>query len=370
MKIGILTFHRARNYGAFLQSYALKSYLLSIGVNAFIVDYWPKGHEEMYKLFSLRKILNRLFKPLSLIRYIKFSVLTFNEARIRKTKMDALVTKYLGVHSDVMFSSKKDLSKVEADILFYGSDQIWWKSDMETYKGFDEVYWGEYVNSKIKKVSYAASMGCLNFSCKDIEFIKEHLKKFSDISVREQSVCELLTPLTSYKIKVVIDPVFLMPRSFWEEKCKKKVCSYNYVLFYNLLPTKEGRKLAEFLSVKYNCKVIEVTGQVVIDPTHEKYQTADALELVSLIKNADFVVSSSFHGVAFSLLFEKQFYSIGLGGLAGRVQSLLSLTGLSDRVLKFAEQYSSLSLIDYNSVNPKLRKIIDSSKEFINKSIL
>ena len=63
MKIGILTFHRARNYGAFLQSYALKSYLLSIGVNAFIVDYWPKGHEEMYKLFSLRKILNRLFNP-------------------------------------------------------------------------------------------------------------------------------------------------------------------------------------------------------------------------------------------------------------------------------------------------------------------
>lgn len=366
MKIGIFTFHRAINYGAFLQAFALKTYLTSLGNQVEIIDYWPEGHAEVYRLLPTswknRNILGKIKILFSfLIRYTR--------AKKRKDKMQNLVEKYFGLKTIPVYSTSDSLSNLSFDCFFYGSDQVWWKSTIPTYKGFDSVYWGENVSDSINKVAYAPSMGVLNLTEQDKNKIKKWLGNFSAISVREVELYNILHTLTEKNISVVLDPVFLLSREEWNRYCLP-IRHQKYILYYNLIPTKESESLVNKLSKKFNCKVIEVTGVVYPFKMGKHYwQTVDAIEFISLIRDAYFVVTSSFHGTAFSILFRKQFYAIGIGKKAGRVSSLLSMLGISERLLDVCPVMDSIDLINYELVSKTLDQLILESKKFISNSL-
>ena len=149
-KIGILTFHRAFNYGAFLQCYSLKSYLEGKGYSVDVVDYWPKGHASAYNYFN-----TEFFKQQSLlgkIKYILTFLVSFRRKFIRFEKMRKLQSRFLNIGRKVAYESGEDLLNLDYDYILYGSDQIWWKSRLENYKGFDPVYWGQCINSDIKNL--------------------------------------------------------------------------------------------------------------------------------------------------------------------------------------------------------------------------
>lgn len=365
MKIGILTFHRAINYGAFLQAFALKTYLTSLGNEVEIVDYWPEGHADGYRLLS------HSWKKRSFFGKVKFFIsfiLRYSRAKKRIEGMQCLVKQYFDLPLVPCYQTAESLKSLSCDCVVYGSDQIWWKSTIPGYSGFDPVYWGEYLPDSIKKVAYAPSMGIIDLTLQDKEQIKKWLCNFSALSVREIGLYEAIHGLTDKEISVVLDPVFLIPKKAWENFCRP-VNRSKYILYYNLIPSEEADLLVKKLRQERNCDVLEITGSVRPLKIGKRFlQTVDAFEFISLIRNADFVVTSSFHGTAFSIIFEKQFFVIGLGKKAGRVESLLKVVGLEDYLLESADGYRK-EKIDYNIVKQLLFRYFDGSRNYLKRVV-
>lgn len=370
MKIGIITFHRAINYGAFLQAFSLKSYIVSLNYDVSMIDYWPKGHDDVYKLFN-KNCWNHL-SFIGKIKYFIVYILSYSRKRKRLKKMQHLQQKYLSLNKVPLFSTHNDLSEVDVDCIVYGSDQIWWKSVIPNYLGFDSVLWGMHIKSNIKKISYAASMGVINLNNDDKKNISLYLKNFDAISVRESDLREELELLTDKKISITIDPVFLTSKEDWIKYCKptKHISNKKYVLLYNLLQSKDALNVANKIAKDRNCDVIEITGSVIpLKFKQNCIQTADAFEFLSLIKNADFVVTSSFHGVAFSVIFQRQFYALGFKNNSGRASSLLNAINLNNRLISDIRDVKE-DIIDYSYINPKLEAYILSSKLFLNQNLI
>lgn len=365
MKIGILTFHRAINYGAFLQAFALKTYLNSLGNEVEIVDYWPEGHADGYRLFP------HSWKKRSLFGKVKFFIsfiLRYSRAKKRIEGMRRLVETYFGLPTVPCYQTVESLKNLSYDCIVYGSDQIWWKSTISGYVGFDPVYWGEYLPDSIKKVAYAPSMGIIDLTLQDKEQIRKWLCNFNALSVRETGLYEAIHGLTDKEMPIVLDPVFLIPRKEWEKFCYP-VNRSKYILYYNLIPSEEADLLVKKLRKERNCDVLEITGSVNPLKIGKRYlQTVDAFEFISLIRNADFVVTSSFHGTVFSIIFEKQFFAIGLGKRSGRIESLLQMVGLDDYLLESADEYRE-EKINFGIVKQVLFNHIDDSKSYLKRVI-
>lgn len=366
-KVGILTFHRAINYGAFLQAFALKTYLTNLGCKVAMIDYWPTGHAASYEIFSKER-----FSQLSLLRKIKYLLnflLISRKVKIRKNKMENLIHQFLGVEDTPKYVVPSELEKVDEDIVVYGSDQIWWNANLKNYKGFDWAYWGDYLNPSIKKVVYAASMGVIDLNDTHKKEIKKRLKNFSSIAVRETMLRDAICSLTDKNIEVVCDPVFILDKDEWSKMAKPIKTPNKYVLLFNLMHSPDAEKIAKRKAFEMNLPLVEVTS-LVKPYKYGKYcfQTADALEFLYLIKNAEFVVTSSFHGTAFSVIFEKQFYSLGMNKNSGRVQSLLANINLSERLIDNAEG-REFPNINYDNVRTYLNRYIESSRLYLKNNL-
>lgn len=366
MKIGILTFHRAINYGAFLQAFALKTHLTSLGHEVEIVDYWPEGHADCYR------VLPQSWKKRSLFGKVKFFIsfiLRYSRTKKRIEGMQRLVKQYFDLPPVPCYQTAESLKSLSYDCVVYGSDQIWWKSTIPGYSGFDPVYWGEYLPDSIKKVAYAPSMGVIDLTDQDKEQIRKWLCNFKALSVRETGLYEAIHGLADKEMPIVLDPVFLIPRKDWEKFCYP-VHRSKYILYYNLIPSEEADLLVKKLRKERNCDVLEITGSVNPLKIGKKYlQTADSFEFISLIRNADFVVTSSFHGTAFSIIFEKQFFVIGLGKKAGRVESLLNYLKIKDRLIVQTNNLISKD-IDYKRLKVTLNSLISFSEEYLRKNFI
>ena len=349
MKIGILTFHRAHNFGAFLQAFALKTFLEEKGHEVELVDYWPKEHAALYRFFYKEEV--KSFKG-----FLRECVVAY----YRKNKAKAFINaqkKNWGLGEKPRYENAQQLSRVSYDLLIYGSDQIWWKSRLKGMPGFDIAYWGEYVPKTITRVSYAASMGAVDLNSEDKQTIQQLLKNFNHISVRENQLKDSIQPLTNKAIEVNIDPTLLLEKECWED-----LCTYTperrYILYYRVMIDEESDRVAQQLSCQTGLPIIRIDAAIGSYRNLSKYtKRASPFDFISLIRNAEYVVSTSFHGVAFSVIFEKQFYAIGMGNRSNRVQSLLSALGIGQRLINKKEDISALETIDYAKVKERLGEL-------------
>ena len=249
--------------------------------------------------------------------------------------MLTLQHQYFNISRRIKYSSNSELFNLGLDCIIYGSDQIWWNSSIPNYNGFDDVYFGGVVSPIIKRIAYAPSMGVMNVDKSNQQYLSRALKRFNSLSVREKELRDVLQPLIERPIEIVLDPVFLLDPKEWATFCTPLKTTQKYVLFYNVIPSKVARKVAEKLAEEKHCQLIELTGRVETLKYGKTYvQTANAFEFLSYIKNAESVVSTSFHGVAFSILFEKDFYALGMKNNSGRVASLLEQLSISHRLCK------------------------------------
>lgn len=367
MRIGILTFHRALNYGAVLQAYALINYLKSIGHDVEVIDYWPTGHAKAYALFNKDSLKNKsIFVKLKILLYVLFR---FKRAKKRKKKMEDLQKKFFEITDFPKYKSSEDLKNVNYDIVVYGSDQIWWKSSFPTYLGYDYVYWGDFIPNSCKKITYSASMGKIDLSNSDLSTIQNKLKSFSSIAVREKKLADILQRYTTTHINQTIDPVFLISKDKWNALCNHVFYKRKYVLLFNLMHSPAASKYAKKISKEHNLDIIEITS--LVEPfkfAKNILQELDAIEFISYVKNAQYVVTSSFHGTAFSIIFEKQFISVGMKNNAERVKSLLSILNLSSN---YQDDYSEqeINQINYSIVNELLAREINKSKKYLFEGI-
>lgn len=367
IKIGILTFHRAHNYGALLQCYALLTYLRSLGHDVQVIDYWPEYHANSYKL--LHDFSRLSFK--GKIKYLFLFFLGFSRILKRAYGYKCFIEKHIGVSRSVKYVTPESLELAEFDVVIYGSDQIWWYSNLPDFKGYDFVYWGQQPKNAKRKISYAASMGVVSTNSLEIEKLKELLCRFNALSVREMQVKELLESSFGIETSLVLDPVFLLGRRQWNKLINNKVYEGSkYIFFYHLLENDDAINLVNSIRDYYGIRVVEIKGRVDSLKFDKRYhQTVDPIRFVHLIRDAEFIVTTSFHGVAFSIVFEKQFYVLGMGNNSERAKSLLNCLSLRERYIDDIKDLNLNDIINYEVVNSKLDKFKSDSLQYLLRNI-
>ncbi len=328
LKIGLITFHRAINYGAVLQSYALQKVFDDFGSDCTIIDFRCHELEHFYKPFLVYKgSLKYMIK-----QGIKMA-LVYHDRKKKKAKFESFVQKYLRTSESI--TNKAELDDADFDIFVTGSDQVF----NPTITGADaEVYYLSFTEKK--KYSYAASFG------KDIitdivgSLIKSNLNDYERISVREESGAQIIKQIIGRDASVNIDPTLLIDGTEWREiEEKPKEINKPYILAYNMLTSKFIFEAAEALSKQTGIDVVFVNHKN--DKTRFQYhsfryyESFSPQEFLWLIDHAEYVLTSSFHGTVFSVLFKKQFLTVLSSTESRNVRlfSLLHMVGLMNRVV-------------------------------------
>ncbi len=364
MKVGILTYHRAENYGALLQAYALMTYLRQSGHDVSFVDYWPQYHVDHYHIFSWQHFKSRNIK--GKFFYILWFILWGRVLYSKKRKLTRFMNKRLGVPSRIRYKNQDDVCS-EYDVVIYGSDQIWRKQEFDSFTGFNPWYFGsENINAPLK-IAYAASMGRVDdITATEMEQLQSLWSNFNRISVREKDLQQLVLS-AGYQADLVLDPVFLLPKEEWEKIIPQTKKDTPYILYYNLLSSCESDAFVSILKERTGLPVKEIS--FIYDKNHSErgyIHDASIESFLNLIDNAALVVSNSFHGLAFSIIFKKNFFVSGLNDKSSRITSLLDVLGLEERLVS-SENYNedSFKPIDYSVVTPKLTKLVEYSKSFL-----
>lgn len=361
MKIGILTFHRAENFGAALQVYALSEFLKSIGHNPQIVDYRCPAIEHQYDVLSPYILFSRknIFNAISL--YFK-RIRQANSRYLKKKVFKDFRYKFLNIskpYNDII----EDLGY---DAYIAGSDQIW---NPGITGGFNNYYFLNFpMNPNVKRISYAASSEKVNSymlsNFKDQ--VSSCLNKFDAISVREETFMNELQKYTTKPISTCLDPTFLVSSNKYRELATLPQMR-NYILVYHLFSSETSYQLAKKISDITGKQIVEVfaTGITKYGNTnHIKIDTFDPCMLLGLIINADTIITTSFHGLALSLIFRKDIWVMNIGANS-RLINLLKIFGLENRLLNDVESYNAKDIIDYDQIYRIIDKKIASSKEFI-----
>lgn len=364
MKIGILTFHCAHNYGAVLQCYALQETLKSMGHDVEVIDYRPEYLLVPYQKFDIHRFLSK--NPIRLIKNCCKEVLLMNRRRKRYKAFDDFISSRLNLSEHVQGNNIPP----KYDIYVMGSDQIW---NTNITHGFDDVYFGNYMFLKGNKkyIAYAASMGNSLWNDEAKSFYLKSLENFDSLSVRESSMKILLQPLIGKKIEEVLDPTLLADSCIWKNIIKKPYIKYKYVLVYQVRSDKNTLRIARQIANEIGAVVIEVMANFFIkDCFHKnKIQCASPEEFIGFIKNASFIVTTSFHGTAFSIIFNKPFYCVTLNdGEDSRSASLLKSIGLENRMIQ-KDSSPKFSDVDFNYANESLSLQKKESLYFLNKAI-
>ena len=369
MKIGILTYQRAHNYGALLQAYSLQTYLKKHGHEVDIIDYWPEYHAQDYKLIPYFK--NRSF--LGKIKAILILLIGYKRIIKRTNGYEKFIREQFNLSETVNFTTEESLNEIEYDVVVYGSDQIWRRSNYSLFKGFSDVYFGAFPKKVKHKITYAASMGVIDVNDDDKVYLKKMLQNFDVISVREDELKKLAEEIIGHNVTLVLDPVFLLTRKEWmklNNPLKMINKKEKYIFFYQLTPSDEAIDFVNNLSDYYGYKVFEIRGRVEPLLFGNRYlQTASPIDFLSLINNAELVVSTSFHGVAFSLIFEKQFYALGMGNNSGRVQTLLDNLNISERLLTNDTKIDFEKKINYDNLKVRMAELKSQSENYILENI-
>lgn len=354
MKIGILTYHRAHNYGAILQAIALRFTLESMGHKVYYIDYWPSYHQEAYKQFSWNRFRKQKFGYL--INRLSF----WREIASRISHFEA------DIHSYILPFCMPFNSDIKYDLVIYGSDQIWRKQFATGV--VNSVYFGHNNINAAKSITYAASMGELLNDNNTICKIKELLPKFDAISVREKDLQDYLYSI-GIDTQLVLDPTLLVDRRKWDSILPvKSTIKPGYVLYYSLNSGAFDECAIKDFAKNHNLRFVEVRGSAGKDNENSISQCGP-FEFLSLIKYADYVFSTSYHGLIFSIIFQKNFYTSFCSN-AGRAESILKITGLEDRMLQpMLNKIPDLDAINYLSVESKLSRMKIFSLSFLQNSI-
>lgn len=351
-QIGILTFHRAVNYGAVIQTWALYKFLTIHNFNVNIIDYHCKSIENTYEVFSFRKLKSLPYK--GKLKYFASQLLNAFNIYRRRIKFK----KFLASEIPVI-----NLDNIECiDSYIVGSDQVW---NPVLTGGLDEMFLlNSPVLSNKKRIAYAASSepSCLKES--DIITLGTALAQFNAVSVREKSLRNLFS--TSLNIKVCTDPTFLLQQNDYEEITENRLIAEPYLFVFQVVKSKETMKIAKELASKYDLKIRYLNSRfdIFASTSNVRYNIGPK-EFLSLIKYASYVVTTSFHGTALSIIFKKQFVFVNTGK-ANRQLNLLEDLNLSDRIVwnKIPE---NLNDINYDHIN--LQGYSESSKNFLLTSL-
>lgn len=360
MKIGILTYHRADNYGAVLQTLALYYYLKkNYSSDVSVIDYWPKYHSVVYEsthtFWSEFKIIAKRNWFIYFIKNIKY----FKRLTERKINFN----KFRNTNLVILPSCTK------YDIVFYGSDIIWhyWSMN-DKFNGYDPVYWGNNQICSRYKFSYSASMGEVRNDEQTKQFCLQNINNFNSIAVREKQLQEQLLKWGVKEVFNTIDPTLLLTKTDWQKFCSPRLINEEYILCYNLERSNLIAQIADKIAHEKGYRVISLTGRVMPTVINDVMDTIGPAEFLSLLRYSSVVLTSSFHGVVFSIIFHKEFY-FNSKVQTERIESLLHLLNIEDRFITNISDIERITSINYTELDTILNDYKIKSKEYLNNCI-
>lgn len=353
MKVGILTLHNANNYGAVLQAYALQTYLLNSGIDVEIIDFTPNinSNKNIAKRSYIRKLITYVSQPKAYFD-MKNKRKKFCEFRKSNFKLSGMT--YYG---DNHISKKPPLY----DVYIVGSDQVW---NMDITNG-TESFFLDFVKDG-RKLSYAASIGKDFLTENEKNCIEKYLGSFNAVSVREKTLVEILKENFSIDAMCVLDPVFLLDKSSWLSIETKIHLPQRYILCYMMEYSEDLVEHTRSVARQLKCLPIFISS-VKREFTGIKLRDLGPREFLYVMSNAQYVCTNSFHGTAFSIIFEKNFTVVKHSRLNTRISSLLDRLGLNGRFLD-SPNFANGD-IDYIDIKSKLESIIEESKIFLRKNL-
>lgn len=364
-KIGIVTFHRAYNYGAMLQAYALLK-KCSEKNNTEIIDYYN------YEVYSEYNTIRPLRKNI-----VKSSIKIFLDLiNIKKRKQrEKSFVKFLNqkIKLSKKYKTEEELKtkELDYDVLITGSDQVW---SPVIVGELSDIYTLNFGKEKCKRISYAASIGDINQVNKyKNDFIKK-LSNIDDISVREENAKEKLENILDKNIKTVLDPTLLLTKKEWDSELKElPIPKEKYILAYTVSMNKEYMKIVNYLSKKTGLKVIHF-GELkyIYKNVLKSCYTDGPLEFINYIKNAEYVVATSFHATVFSIIFNKNFFTVPHRKTGSRVTNLLNKLNIENRLFYSLKEFKNAELnvnTDWKIVQKKLDIEKEESLSWLNNVI-
>lgn len=376
MKIAILTHPLRVNYGGLLQAYALKKILENEGHEVFHLQLESYKYSRKYSIIIyLKAILKYIIGRINGNYKIFYTLVPLSEQKMN------LIRKYTTQFHEKLnikyYKSFEPTLNTEYDAFIVGSDQIW-------RPGFTPNiynYYLDFVDEKVhKKIAYAASLGVEYWPYNELETkkIKELIEKFSFISVRELKARDLYKEHISMEFPVVLDPTLLLKAEDYKALfLENSNNANNYIAVYILNEDKEKEIISQI--EQYNA--VEIKN--LMPRNRIKYNKEEITEKdiymspehwLKNIYNAKYIITDSFHGTVFSILFNKQFIVLtnDLGGNS-RINSLLQLLNLSNRFVTIDNINNVFDKIDqkieYNSINKEIELLRKESLDMLKKAL-
>lgn len=360
MKLGILTFHCAVNYGAVLQTFALQEYLVSMGHEVSVIDYRPEY------LINPYRISNVFIPQSSFVGRLKYWLRSCMIMPIR-FKRNRAFARFVKGRLHLAKLNFADLAN-DYDAFIVGSDQIW---NPRITEGFDDVYFCNFAAARNKRtISYAASAGSVEnilSSGKEEAFISK-LSGIDNISVREMSLAQYLID-KGKNAGITVDPVLLAGKDVFAGIAQKPKREKPYLLLFQLWVNPKIVKFTEIVADRLGLEIVSISSSSESVKNTEILQSLSPEEFVGYFHYASYIITTSFHGTAFSILFGKDFNVVSTDRRnSERMTSLLDSLGLGARMSDLHET-PDISHIDYLPVKSRLAEITEESRDFLNQSL-
>jgi hypothetical protein len=356
-RVGILTFHCAHNYGAVLQCYALQKFLESSGCEVEIIDHQIPSLLDVYKPICWRFIYRK--NPIKLLKNVFHAIRYYLVNRARYNSFNKFSNQYLNCQP------VETIHTNPYDVIIVGSDQVW---NPQLTNGYDPFYWGSFGRPKgTKLISYAASMYDIWSEDQD-ERVCELLQNFDAISVREEKVQKkIMQVIPGREIRKVVDPIFLLSDEQWTNVASIPSEKKAYLLLFQVERVKKSEEIAKRIATDLNLSIIYLSAKADRINTPSVVASSPA-DFVGLFKHASFVVCTSFHGTAFSILLHKQFVSVKTNTPKdARVEGLLDSLGLSKRFISDYEDYDKREKVIFD--DSSISKLALFSKQYLSDNI-
>lgn len=364
--------HKVLNYGSALQAFALQKAIEDLGYESFLIDYlFPNEfHQNKRALkLSIRRILKGIYR-----RLIYF----FLYNRDKQMQLFSLFWKE-NFRLTETFRNQKEIfdNPPDFDVYVTGSDQVWNPIHMNG----DPTFFCDFIKNGNKRISYAASFSSATIEEKYIIAYKNLLNKYASVSVRENKGIEIVGNLTLKNAVCVCDPTLLLTKDDYGKLSIHSTIKIDepyilaYILNYNFNPYPTIQDTINKIAKKTKLPVVYLLCNTLNAAFNFKSKIISAAgpnEFLWLFQHASYIVTSSFHGVAFSLIFEKQFYAISeKNHKDSRIKSLLEETGTDDRLIFTGSNIDKIDIIElnYSLVNSKIENYINNSIQFLKESL-
>lgn len=378
MKIGIITFHNAHNYGAVLQCWSLQQYLkkqrhevevinLRLPVIEKIYRLTYKSKKEICSLDFVNKMANTAIYQLRCM----YACFKNPGKREKYSKFEHFINHQVPVTR--RFDSYEELvaADLHYDALIAGSDQIW---NAVMMKSISPAYFLQFGNADALRISYAASIGTEKIPAEYEMLFDRYLRDFDVISVREKKAREQVIKHTDKPVAVVSDPTFLLKKEDFESISRKPKIRGKYIYVHNVHLKRVDEALnsvAEELSQRLGLPVVH-NWKKKIYSNEKGYFTGGIEEFLGVVSEAEYVVTNSFHCTVFAIIFHKRFITVPHFQHPDRMRNLLEELGIPDHLISNGKKIpADLSVldIDYAAVDSKKEKMGADARQFLDVAL-